>query len=325
MLAFTSSVVVEREISDISEVDSLRRDHDVVWVNVDGLKNSQTVKRLGEMFGFHVLALEDVVNTHQRVKVEAFENYLFIVARMISGDEDTDSEQISLFLTRDAVVTFQERPGDCLEPVRDRIRKSRGRIRKHQSDYLAYSILDAVVDAYFPAAERYAEKLDEIEDDIANGRHGDVMSRIHNVRNDLLLIRRTIRPYREALNQLVRDESTLITEPTRIFLRDCRDHVVQLGDLLDTYRTMCADLRDYHLSAVSNRMNEIMKVLTIIATIFIPLGFIAGIYGMNFDSSSRWNMPELSWKYGYPIVLTMMSAVAGTLLFVFWRKGWIGK
>jgi magnesium transporter len=291
---------------------------------VDGLGDATTIKTLGERFDLHTLALEDVVNVHQRPKVEPFEKHLFIVARMVRPGEQVDTEQISLFVGERYVLTFQESGGDCLEPVRERIRKSSGRVRKVGADYLAYALLDAVVDSYFPVVELYADELERLDEQMESRHDLQINSRIHNVQNDLLMLRRAIRPHRDAVNQLIRDGHPLIQEETKVFLRDCHDHTVQLSDLLDVYRETCGDLRDYRLSVVSGHMNEIMKVLTIIATIFMPLGFIAGVYGMNFDPKLPGNMPELTWPYGYVFALLLMSlSVAGMVSF-FWWKGWIG-
>jgi magnesium transporter len=227
-------------------------------------------------------------------------------------------------LGKNFVLTFQQQSGDCFDPVRDRIRTRRGRIRNAGADYLVYALIDAVIDSYFPIVETFADHLEELEDQVATRQSPNVIDRIHEVRNDLLLLRRSVRPHRDALNELVRDEHPLICNETRVFLRDCYDHTIQLIDLLEVYREMCADLRDYYLSIVSNRMNEVMKVLTIIATIFIPLGFIAGLYGMNFNTSLPGNMPELNVPYGYVGAIAMMSLVALGMLAFFWRSGWIG-
>jgi magnesium transporter len=292
---------------------------------VDGLGNTNTIKQIGELFGFHPLALEDVINVHQRAKVEPYGEHLFIVTRLVAlTAEHLESEQISIFLGKDFVVTFQQHTGDCFDPVRERIRTSRGRIREAGADYLAYALIDAVIDSYFPVVEQFADHLDDLEEEVAVGQSPTVTGRIHGVRNDLLLLRRSIRPHRDALNELVRDQHPLIAEETRVFLRDCYDHAVQLIDLLEVYREMCADLRDYYLSLVSNRMNDVMKVLTIIATIFIPLSFVAGLYGMNFNTALPGNMPELNLPYGYVAAVSVMALIAFGMLVYFWRRGWIG-
>lgn len=325
VLAYSPDEIVEERIERIDQISGFLKKYPVTWINVDGLGDAATLKALGKLFDLHPLALEDVVHVHQRAKVEPFEKHLFLVARMVRPTEQRDTEQLSLFLGSNYVLTFQEQEGDCLDPVRERIRKSSGRVRKVGADYLAYALLDAVVDSYFPIVERFADDLETLDDEI-EVRHGPpVISQIRDVRNDLLLLRRTIRPHRDAINQLVRDEHPLVRDETRVFLRDCYDHTVQLIELLEVYREMCSDLRDYYQSIMGNRMNEIMKVLTIIATIFIPLGFVAGVYGMNFDPELPGNMPELKCPYGYVFALCLMLLSAGGMLLYFWRKGWIAS
>ena len=316
----------EEEVDDLDSLAALVGKRPVTWVDVQGLGDAQTIRKLGSIFGLHPLALEDVVSSHQRAKLEDYDEHLFVVARMLAFGARLDTEQISLFLGKNFVLTFQERPGDCLDPVRDRIRKSRGRIRKSGADYLAYALLDAVVDAYFPVLEQYGELLDGLDEEVSAQPARNILVRIHGLRNDLLLLRRAIWPFRDAVGELVREPNPLISEETQVFLRDCHDHTIQIVDLVETSREMCADIREYYLSMVNNRMSEVMKVLTVIATIFIPLGFIAGLYGMNFDPAvSNWNMPELRWPHGYPFALGLMAAVAISLLMFFWRRGWLGR
>lgn len=305
------------------------RDHlghwPVLWVNVDGVGHADTLRRVGEVFGLHRLALEDVVNVPQRAKVEEYGDHLFLVARMAWHQESECSEQLSLFLTAGVVITFQERAGDPLEPVRDRLRRASGRIRTSGADYLAYAVLDSVVDNYFPVLESYADRLDVLEEEILSSPTRSTMARLHAVKRELMTLRRAIYPMRDAVSSLLREPHAEVREETLVFLRDLHDHTVQAIDLLDTYRDVASSLGDLYLSTVSHRMNEIMKVLTMFSAIFIPLGFIAGLYGMNFDyGESPLNMPELHWYWGYPFVLTVMASVAGGLVFFFWRKGWIG-
>lgn len=325
VMAYHGEGLVDEVLHDPQNIRQLRDRYRVVWINVTGLGDAATIRQLGEQFQLHSLALEDVVNVHQRAKVDAYDDHLFIVARTVRHDECMVTEQISMFLGEGYVLTFQERPGDCFDPVRDRVRKQCGRIHQYAADYLAYALLDAAIDTYFPIVDRYADRLEELEDSIVNWSESNATHSIQEVRNDLLLLRRSLRPHRDALNELIRDEHPLVTDETRIFLRDCYDHTIQLTELLELYRDACADLRDYHLSIVSNHMNEIMKVLTIIATIFIPLGFIAGLYGMNFDTRWPWNMPELDWPFGYPFALGLMTSVALGMLLFFYRKGWLGS
>ena len=233
-------------------------------------------------------------------------------------------EQFSLFLGPNFVLTFDEQPGDCFDPVRERVRRKHGRVREAGADYLAYALLDTIVDCYFPLLERYGEQLEDLEETIISQPNHTVVAAIHDIKRDLLSLRRAIWPQRETFNTLLRDKTPLLTDETRLHLRDCYDHTVQLIDLIETYRELGADLMDIYLSSVSNRTNETMRVLTVIATIFIPLTFIAGVYGMNFNAgTSPWNMPELGWYWGYPLVLGLMAMVAAGQLFFFWRKGWL--
>jgi magnesium transporter len=321
---YDSTDLVERQGATVAELAGAIRDHDVTWVNIDGLADLGLIEQIGELFGLHRLALEDVVNVHQRPKVEEFEDHLFIVTRMLADIRGSNTEQIALFLGHGFVLTFQEQAGDVFEPVRDRLRRHKGRIRGQGADYLAYALLDAVIDGYFPALERRGDTLEWLENQVLDNPRPKLVRAIHEVKRDLIEFRRAIWPQRDMLNALLREENELIKDQTRLYLRDCYDHTIQLIDLIETYREISASLVDIYLSGVSNRMNEIMKVLTIMATIFIPLGFIASLYGMNFDTTvSPWNMPELKWAFGYPFALGLMLAVAGGLLYYFWRRGWL--
>lgn len=299
----------------------------VTWVDVTGLGDAGIIQKLGELFNIHPLALADVVHVHQRAKVEEYDHQIFIVSRMITlKDGHLDSEQLSLFLGKNFVVTFQERSGDCLDPVRERIRKGTGRIRGCGADYLTYAVLDAVIDHYFPVLEAYGEQLESLEDRVILRPDSELISQVHEIKRQLLAIRRAIWPKREAMNALMRGETPLVTDETRIYLRDCYDHTIQIIDLLENYREIASGLTDLYLSSLSNRMNEVMKVLAIFATIFIPLTFVAGIYGMNFDTErSPWNIPELKWYLGYPFALGLMAIIAVVMLFYFRKKGWIGS
>ena len=326
VMAWSDGELTEREGVSVAEVEGLLGKWPMMWVNVNGLGDADTLSRIGVLFGCHNLSMEDVVHVHQRSKVERYEDYLFAVARMLfPGGEGIATEQISLFLRPGAVLTFQEKKGDCLDPVRERIRNSRGRIRKAGPDYLSYAILDAVVDSWFPVLESYGDILEDLEDAVLQAPDKETVASIHQIKRDLLEIRRTIWPMRETVNNLLREE-TLILEETRLYLRDCYDHVIQVLDIVENYRDITSGFMDLYLSSVSNRMNEVMKVLTIIATIFIPLTFIAGVYGMNFNpGASPFNMPELNWRYGYPAVLGVMAVLGAAMLLYFLRRGWLGE
>lgn len=314
----------EHEVSDAKKIADLTGKAHVTWVDVDGLGDAEIVTQIGQAFGFHPLTLEDVVNVHQRPKVESYGSYLFFIARAHPLGNLLETEQVALFLGQGWVVTFRERGLDCLDAVRKRILSDQGRMRASGADYLMYALLDAVVDSYFPALEQYGEKLDSIDDEISSSDERNLISQIHNVRGELISLRRSVWPLRDAINSLIRDSGELVSEETGLYLRDCYDHTVQIIDVIETDRELCADLRDFYLTVVSNRMSQAMKFLTVIATLFIPLSFIAGLYGMNFNTTaSAWNMPELNWEYGYPLALGLMALSATVLLSFFARKGWL--
>jgi magnesium transporter len=324
VFGFGPTAFAEQDVTDLAVLDQYLETWPVTWVNVDGLGDAEVVHRLGAIFDLHGLALEDATGTHQRPKIEHYDNNLFIVARMLQQNSHLETEQLSIFLGHKFVLTFQETPGDCLDHIRDRIRKGLGRVRSQGADYLAYALLDAVVDAYFPPLEAFGEQLELMEDEIILQPTKQSVNRIHSLKRDILTIRRAIWPLREAVNAMVRDITPLITDDTRVYLRDCYDHTVQIIDFLENYREIASGLMDIYLSSMSNRLNEIMKVLTIISTIFIPLTFVAGVYGMNFNTDkSPLNMPELNWYWGYPFFWLVMISVAGGLLFYFRHLGWI--
>ncbi|MEX2175098.1 MAG: magnesium/cobalt transporter CorA [Pirellulaceae bacterium] len=326
VIGFSATQMIDQSVANADEALKIAKQWPVAWINVEGLGEAQTIERFGELFGLHRLALEDTVNVHQRAKVDDYGEVLFVVLRMVGcqGRDRCSTEQLSLFVGPEWVITFQEgRPGDPFDRVRARIREG-GRLRQFGSGYLAYALMDAAIDAYYPVLEVYAERLDELEDQVLEPRNTRVMDSLHEVKADLLILRRAIWPLREALALLSREETTRFPPEIRPYLRDCHDHVVQVVELVETYRELTADLRDLHMSSLSNRINETMRVLTIISTIFIPLTFVAGIYGMNFHTDrSPWNMPELDWYYGYPICLGFMAATAAGLVCYFYRQGWL--
>ncbi len=326
VIAYGPDGVLEHDVENVDALPELLNQHPVTWINIDGLGDEYTIKRMAELFNIHRLVQEDIVNVHQHAKVEAYDGQVFIVARMVSLDERLTNEQISMILVGNCVITFQERQGDCLEPVRNRIRQGGGRLREAKADYLVYALLDAVIDGYFPVLEKYGERLERLEDLLLARATSETAAAVHRLRTEFFVLRKSIWPHREAINALMRDSLKQVTAETRLYLRDCYDHTIQLIDITETCREMCSDLRDFHFSQISMRQNEIMKVLTIMATIFIPLGFIAGVYGMNFDpGASPWNMPELKWIYGYPFALGLMALVAVGLLIFFWYRGWLGS
>jgi magnesium transporter len=325
VLAFGSDDLHEEQNVDPSRIGAIVEQFPVTWVDVQGLGDADVIRTLGSVFDLHGLALEDVINVHQRPKVEEFDDHLFLVARMPNTREGIHIEQLTIFLGSNFVLSFQEHYGNCFDPIRKRVKHGRGRLRKAGADYLAYALLDAAIDAYFPLLESFGEMVEDMENRVVTSPTAVPVDLIHGVRRHLLTLRRAIYPLRDMANVLLRDESPFITAQTRIYLRDCYDHTVQLMDMVETYREVASGLVELYLSSLSHRMNEIMKILTIIATIFIPLGFIAGLYGMNFDGTvSPWNMPELGWYLGYPFALGLMFVVALGLLLFFWRKRWIG-
>jgi magnesium transporter len=303
------------------EASSSRTTTHVSWVNVDGVHDIGKIQAVGEIFDLHPLIVEDIAHTGQRPKIEEYESNLFIVLRMLRWNDEADQiddEQVSLVLGPSWVLSFQEREGDVFEPIRDRLLSNRGRIRKLGPDYLAYALIDAVVDHYFAILEILGERVEALGEDMAeNPRPADLRA-IRHLKRELLFMRKSIWPLREVLGGIQRDGSDLIGEATRPYLRDVYDHTIQIIDTVETLRDMVSGLMDLYLSSISNRMNEVMKVLTIIATIFIPLSFIAGLYGMNFDV-----MPELHWRYGYFAVLGVMLVVGVGMLVYFRRKRWL--
>ncbi len=324
VMAWGPQQLEESADASTGDITALRARHPVVWVNVDGLGDPDTLAALQGLFGLHPLAMEDVVNVHQRPKVEDYGDHLFVVLRMPRSQESWSDEQVSLFFGRGWVLSFQERPGDCLDPVRQRARQGRPRIRGSGADYLAYAILDAVVDQLFPVVEQLGDTLDALEGRIFEATGDAQVMELQRAKRALSGLRRSIWPLRDAVAELVRDDSALIDAETRLFLRDVQDHAMQLLEHVDSLKEQVSGLEGVALTVISNRMNEVMKVLTIIGTIFIPLGFVAGLYGMNFDpAASPWNMPELGWGFGYPLALALMVGIAGGLLLFFRRKGWL--
>jgi magnesium transporter len=302
---------------DYHDLRGLRQPGKVLWLDIAGLGDATVISAVGEVFGLHRLSLEDVLSGLQRSKVESYGNVLFIVVRMPEHNGQLTTDQLSLFLGEDFVVSFQSTPGDCLDTIRERLRRATGRLRGQGADLLAYALLDATVDSYFPVLERIGEQLENLEDEVLLAPTNASIPKIHQVRRDLLTLRRATWPQREAISALMRAETPLIRAETRVYLNDCYDHTVQVMDLLESYRELGSSLLEVWLSSVSNRMNEVMKLLTIISTIFIPLTFIVGLYGMNFK-----HMPELDWWWAYPAVLLAMVLIALGMVRWFSRRGW---
>ncbi|NJK76479.1 MAG: magnesium/cobalt transporter CorA [Richelia sp. CSU_2_1] len=327
LIDYCEATATRSKLANPQEAATYLDTESVSWVDMLGLGNKETWRQMSEVFNLHVMAQEDVVNVPQRPKVVDYEDHLLIIAWMVTIDPKLDTfnkEQVSLILGKHYVLTVQEEPDyDCFGPVRDRIRKGQGTIRKHGADYLAYSLLDSIIDGFFPVLEIYGERIEELEDEVVARPTRKTLEKIYKIRRELLTLRRAIWPQRDAINTLIRDSSDAIGPEVRIYLRDCYDHTVQVMDMVETYRELASGLMDVYLSSVGNKMNEIMKLLTVISSIFIPLTFVAGIYGMNFNTEkSPMNMPELNWYFGYPLCLGMMATIAAGLIYFFWRRGW---
>lgn len=292
----------------------------VTWINVNGIHNIGLIESLGKYFDLHPLTLEDIVNTIQRPKVEEFPNYVYAVLKMMAFDESTnrfDIEHVSLILGENYVISFQEHEGDVFDYVRERIRNAKGRIRSLKADFLAYALMDAAVDHYFLAVERIGDRIEDMDDHILTHPKPEDIQEVHKMKREILSFRKAVWPLREEVGALEKSETSLIRPETKVFLRDLYDHIIQIIDMLETFRDILGGIHDTYLSSVSNRMNEIMKVLTIISTIFIPMTFIAGVYGMNFE-----HMPELKWPFGYYLIWGIMLAIAVSLIFFFKRRKW---
>lgn len=303
----------------------MRGKYPVMWVDIVGMGDPELFEQVGQMFGIHRLALEDVVTIPQRSKVENYYDHLFVVAQAPRRGKKHSFEQISFFLGNDFIVSWRECPSDCFETIRHRMQFTGRAMRELGPDYLLYSLLDAMIDSYFPALEKIGELVDRLDSELERGPSRPMIARLHGIRHDVRLLRRIVWPLREAVDELASRHEWLIGKETSVYLRDCHDHTIQILDTLDNHRDACSDLRDFFSSEINNRMNEIMKVLTIISTIFIPLSFVAGVYGMNFDTSFSWNMPELGWRFGYPTVMLFMFVVAISQLIFFQWKGWLGS
>lgn len=312
----------ERRLAGIEECFPYRDRDSVTWIDISGVHEVAVLEKLGQHFGIHPLVLEDIMNTGQRPKMEETADHLFVVVKMLSPagkPAEIEIEQLSLLVGRTFVISFQEREGDGFEPVRERIRVARGKIRTMGADYLAYTLLDAVVDGYFPMFEAIGEHLEDIEGELLGQPSAATSLRIHGVKREMIFLRRAIWPLREVAARLERSETELIQKTTRLYLRDLYDHVLLSIEAVETSREMASGLLDAYLSSVSNRLNDVMRVLTVIATIFIPLTFITGVFGMNFRS-----MPELSWPWAYPWAFWLLIlAVAGLLVGYFRHRDWL--
>jgi magnesium transporter len=321
IIDYDEEKIEEREAETIEEAFPYKHTPTVTWINIDGLHEVDIVEKLGTHFEVHPLVLEDVLHTGQRPKMDDFESYLFLISRMLSHNEDEDhisSEQFSVIIGPNYVISFQERIGDLFDPIRERLRRKRGRIRRMGTDYLAYALIDAIIDHYFVVLEKLDGRIESLESDLMSNPNPETLHSIHYLKRELIFLRKSVWPLREMVGALERGESKLIQQGTAVFLRDLYDHTIQVIDTIETFRDVVTGMLDVYLSIISHRMNVVMKVLTIIATIFIPLTFIAGIYGMNFEF-----MPELKWHWGYPLVLLIMLLITFLMIIYFWKKKWI--
>jgi magnesium transporter len=310
----------EKQVTNIEECFPFKETQTITWINIDGIHDVNIIEKIGKHYNLHPLILEDILHTTQRPKFEDYDSHLFIVLRMLMSASEkqlVQSEQVSMVVGRNFVISFQESIGDVFEPIRDRLRNSKGRIRKMGSDYLAYALLDAVVDGYFSVLETIGDTIESIEERLAKEPTEAILRQIHSLKREMIFLRKSIWPLRELISNLQRNESGLIAESTGVFLRDVYDHTIQVIDTVESYRDIVSGMLDLYLSSISNKMNAVMKVLTIIATIFIPLTFVAGIYGMNFKY-----MPELEWRWSYAVVWLVMIAIAIGMIKYFRKKKW---
>jgi magnesium transporter len=322
LIDYSDKKIRERELKTVEECFPFKETPTVTWIDIDGIKHTEIIEKIGKCFDLHPLVLEDIVNTEQRPKIEDFKNYVFIVLKMLSYDEkhaDIKVEQVSLILGRNFVISFQDNvEGDVFDNVRQRLRTNRGRLRKMGADYLVYSLMDAIVDNYFIILEKIGERIEDMEDELLLKPHAEIIKEINKLKRSTIFLRKSVWPLREVVSIMERGEIPLIKKETTVYFRDIYDHSIQIIDNIETLRDILAGMLEIYLSSLSYKMNEIMKVLTIIATIFIPLTFVVGIYGMNFHY-----MPELEWHWGYPLVWLAMLFIAGMMLYYFRRKQWM--
>jgi magnesium transporter len=319
LIEYNDTEFIEKDFYDLNECLNSVDPTMVKWINVNGIHDVSLVERVGKYFNIHPLTLEDIVNTSQRPKFEDYDNYVVSIMKMIYYDTQLQSEQLTVVLMEGLVISFQEVDGgDAFDLIRNRIRQGKGRIRKMAADYLAYALLDAVVDCYFTILEKIGDRIELLEDELISEPEKETMEKLHHMKREMIFVRKAVWPMRELINNFERSETVLVKPSTDIYLRDVHDHTIRVIDTVETYRDLLSGMMDIYLSSVSNKMNEVMKMLTIITTIFVPVTFIAGVYGMNFDY-----MPELHSKWGYPLVWLVMLTVIITLVVYFRRKKWL--
>ena len=322
VLAYNSEKLIERELETVEECLEFKSQQDInLWINIDGLDRVDIIEKLGGYFNIHPLTLEDVLNTGQRPKTEDYESYIYTVLKMMLLDMEKEEiivDQVSIIIGPNYILSFQEREGDVFNPVRERFENPASRLRKSGVDYLAYSLIDSVVDNYFLILEHFGEEIEYLEEDLIIKPKPDILKSIQKYKRDMIILRKSVWPLRELINGLQRVESDLIKGTTRIYLRDVYDHTIQVIDSVEDFRDILSSMVDIYLSSISYRMNDVMKVLTVIATIFIPLTFIAGVYGMNFEY-----MPELKWRWGYPAIMFVMTFIGVSMFVYFKKRKWV--
>ena len=321
VIQYRDADFVENEYDAFNQCLPLDHREGVTWINVQGISQIKNLEQVGSYFNIHPLVLEDILDIEQRPKIEDYEDYLYIVLQTISHTpeaEEVGAEQVSLILGPHYVISFHDGDGDIFAPIRERLLRGKGRIRKLGADYLAYAIIDLIVDNYFVALETFSDKVEFLEDEVVIRPSPQTLREVHRFKNDMIMLRKSLWPLREVIARLERRESPLISDNLTLYLKDVYDHTIIAIEEVETYRDILSGMLDIYLSSMSNRLNEVMKVLTIIATIFMPLSFIASLYGMNFK-----NMPELQWQYGYYVAVAFMGLIAGSMLWYFKRKHWI--
>lgn len=325
VVAYGPRGVTEAEEFTPEGVRRLRERYSVVWVSLVGAGDAEAFRRVGDVFGLHALALEDMMSAHQRPKAEDYDEHLLVVLRHPKSSTHLQLMQVGLVVGSGFVLTVEEGASDAFEPIRQRVQEGRGRIRNRGADYLAHAIIDSTLDGYLPLVEHYRDQIEDLEDRIFVTPDERSIVELHSIRHDLYALRRVLTSMRDAIAALARSSGGTVSDPTRVYLRDGQDHASQLLDSVDACRELSISLAELYDSRLNQRMNDIMKLLTLISTVFIPLSFIAGVYGMNFEpSTSAWNMPELRWRYGYPFALALMVGTAAGLLWFFRRRGWLG-
>ncbi|MFH1239929.1 MAG: magnesium/cobalt transporter CorA [Candidatus Diapherotrites archaeon] len=311
--------VTEKIAKNIEEIMPFKETPSVTWVNINGLHDISLLEKIGEMFEIHPLVLEDILNTEQRPKIEEFENHLFTVLKMLFfEDKNLHTEQVSMIVGKNFLISFQEQKGDVFDQIRERIKDPKRKFRKYGPDYLAYTIIDAIVDNYFVVLEKIGDRIEELEEAVIKNPSPDTLQKIHFLKREMIFIRKSVWPLREVISALLRSESPLIKKSTAVYFRDVYDHTIQVIDAVETFKDMLSGMHDTYLSGISNRMNEVMKVLTVFASIFIPLTFIVGVYGMNFKY-----MPELEWEFAYPLLWAIMITIGVSMFLYFKKKNWV--